>query len=42
MLSMQAISLAEHDINDVDCELKLDYKVRIVARISKHIKFEGI
>ena len=23
----QAISLAEHDINDVDCELKLDYKV---------------
>ena len=25
----QAISLAEHDINDVDCELKLDYKVFI-------------
>ena len=25
----QAISLAEHDINDVDCELKLDYKVKI-------------
>ena len=23
----KAISLAEHDINDVDCELKLDYKV---------------
>ena len=25
----QAITLAEHDINDVDCELKLDYKVLI-------------
>ena len=25
--AFQAISLAEHDINDVDCELKLDYKV---------------
>ena len=21
-----AITLAEHDINDVDCEIKLDYK----------------
>ena len=30
---LQAISLAEHDINDVDCELKLDYKVRIDPRI---------
>ena len=29
----QAISLAEHDINDVDCELKLDYKVGINTRI---------
>ena len=25
--TVKAISLAEHDINDVDCELKLDYKV---------------
>ena len=25
----EAITLAEHDINDVDCELKLDYKVLI-------------
>ena len=24
-----AITLAEHDINDVDCELKLDFKVLI-------------
>ncbi len=24
-----AITLAEHDINDVDCEIKLDYKVLI-------------
>ena len=22
----EAITLAEHDINDVDCEIKLDYK----------------
>ncbi len=25
----QAISLAEHDINDVDCEIKLDFKVLV-------------
>jgi hypothetical protein len=25
----EAITLAEHDINDVDCEIKLDYKVLI-------------
>ena len=24
-----AITLAEHDINDVDCELKLDFRVLI-------------
>ena len=24
-----AITLAEHDINDVDCELKMDFKVLI-------------
>ena len=36
----QAISLAEHDINDVDCELKLDYKVRIGARMAAKIGFD--
>ena len=28
----QAVTLAEHDINDVDCELKLDFKVLIPNR----------
>ena len=29
----EAITLAEHDINDVDCEIKLDYKVLIPNKV---------
>ena len=28
-----AITLAEHDINDVDCELKMDFKVLIPNQV---------
>ena len=29
-----AITLAEHDINDVDCELKMDFKVLIPNQVN--------
>jgi len=29
----QAITLAEHDINDVDCELKLDFRVLVPNQV---------
>ncbi len=34
----QAITLAEHDINDVDCELKLDFRVLIPNQVCPDIK----
>ena len=30
---LQAITLAEHDINDVDCELKLDFRVLVPNQV---------
>ena len=38
-----AITLAEHDINDVDCELKLDFRVLIPNQAKGkrgHVKFK--
>jgi hypothetical protein len=32
----QAITLAEHDINDVDCELKLDFRVLVPNQVRCH------
>ena len=39
MVAIQAISLAEHDINDVDCELKLDYKVGVAEDFVINVRF---
>ena len=33
ILIFQAITLAEHDINDVDCELKLDFRVLVPNQV---------
>ncbi len=35
----QAITLAEHDINDVDCELKLDFRVLVPNQVSTFATF---
>jgi len=37
----QAITLAEHDINDVDCELKLDFRVLVPNQVSTLETFHG-
>ncbi len=37
----EAVTLAEHDINDVDCEIKLDYKVLIPNKVSADPEHEA-
>ena len=37
-----AITLAEHDINDVDCELKMDFKVLIPNQVKRKCLDRGL